>query len=161
MWKMMHVIVGAAVLLLAIGCGSGSTAERSYLKERREKKSEKSTPIRASDVGEETQNATRLAQTSPAEDGKGTTEEWINRQLSLCRGSVLFPQWRARRSGLTKYQVTFEYTLVDGSTQIQRKGYAWEVDLSLKTVSPSRELRADELDNRPSGRRRSLVKTSE
>ena len=136
-------------------------AEQSYLKNRREKLGDKAAPVRGWESGAETTLATQLAQTSPAEDGNGTTSDWVSRQLALCRGSVLFPQWRARRSGLTKYEVTFEYTLVDGSSQIQRLGYAWEVDISLKTVSPSRMLRPDELHTRTPGKRRMSPRASD
>ncbi|HBA82856.1 MAG TPA: hypothetical protein DCZ95_02065 [Verrucomicrobia bacterium] len=153
---------GAVALATAIGCGSGSTAEPSALKNRRSDLDPQGVSGRTSDSGSDMKNATLLAQSSPAKDGQGTTDEWVKRQLELCRGSVLFPQWKARRSGLTKYEVTFEYTLVDGSSRIQRAGYAWEVDVSLKTVSPLRELRADEINShsnpRVSGRHRIPVR---
>ena len=138
----------AAGILLLTGCGRGSTAERSYLNARRAELEQQSAAPRPNEIGTEMARASQLVRSSPAESGEGTTEDWVGRQLALCRGDVLFPQWKARRSGLTKYEVTFEYTLVDESTHIQRVGYAWDVDLSLNIVSTSRVMIAEEIETR-------------
>ncbi len=137
---------GAIFCLLAGGCGPGSSAERSYLEERRARLENQEDVAAPAKRGQESMEAMKLVREHPsAEEGK-TMEQWTLGRLGMEKGSALFPNWRARRSGLNKYEVRFEYTLVDKSSLIQRKGFAWEVDVSLNTVSAPRELQGGDLD---------------
>jgi hypothetical protein len=89
--------------------------------------------------------AIRIARQWPADDSDGAVEDWVRRRMDAERGSVLFPRWRARRLGVDKYEVSFDYTVVDEKNTIQRRGIAWRVDVSLKMVSGFREMTPAEL----------------
>ncbi len=45
---------------------------------------------------------------------------------------------KARRAGLTRYEVRYLFTLVESGKTIRHLGYAWEVDVNLINVSPPR-----------------------
>jgi len=51
-----------------------------------------------------------------------------------------------------RYDVTLTYTIMNELGGIEKKGYAWRVDLVLKTVSDPREMSAAELGRRTGAR---------
>lgn len=153
-------LLAAASVLGWAGCSPLSDAERAY-QEARQREAERRETIRSSlDGGTEESAAIEMARESPATGGEGTTEKWVERQLAQSKGSVLFPHWQARRYGISKYEVSFTYALMNELGEVEKKGYAWKVDVVLKVVSPGRVLTAAELGagtTRPAPRRRRTV----
>ena len=70
-----------------------------------------------------------------------TNEQWLEKMRMEKKGSVLFPKWRTFRAGLAKYNVQYEYTLVDMKGDILKRGYIWTVDISRKTISERRDMK--------------------
>ena len=76
-------------------------------------------------------------------------EDWIARELAMADGQVMFPKWDAKRRGSSKYEVRFTYTLLRDNYVIQKKGFVWNVDLSLRLVGPLRSFEPVEAERRP------------
>ena len=131
--------LGWAAAGLAVGCDPLNNIERDYYRKQGAQAAPRSYRNPAATVKEETL-ATQMVQEAPAPDGQGTMTDWVQREKSALSGDVLFPQWKARRIGLRRYEVEFLFTLVDSTKVMRHRGYAWEVDVSLKLVSPPREL---------------------
>jgi len=149
-WNRRWLLLAAAVLLA--GCSPKSDAERAFERARRQEQLRRE-QLRSTleGVTEETA-AVEMAKQRPAVEGEGNTEEWTRRQLQAAGGNALFPHWRAQRRGMGRYDVTFTYTIMNELGGIEKKGYAWRVDLVLKTVSDPREMSAAELGRRTGAR---------
>lgn len=154
-----HLLVPALLALGGLagpGCSPPSDAQREYEGARRREEERQETVRSSLERGSDESLAITLAKESPASDGEGTADQWVGRQLAQNTGSVLFPHWQARRYGLEKYEVSFTFRRMNELGEIEKKGYAWKVDLVLKTVSAVRAMTAEELNvglPRPSARR--------
>ncbi|MFH0879498.1 MAG: hypothetical protein V2A34_07265 [Lentisphaerota bacterium] len=131
--------------LLLGACEPLNKMERNYYR-RQGSQAQPATYRKTAESLNDEGRAMTLVQSSPAPDGGGLMGDWVTRELEKEKGDVLFPQWKARRSGLTKYEVRFFYMLVNASKVIQHKGYAWDADVSLNEVSPPRALKIAELE---------------
>lgn len=80
----------------------------------------------------------QLVREAAATDGAGNNEAWAGANREQLKGQTLLPQWKARRIGLNKYEVAYEFTLVDPSNRVRHISYNWEADLALRTVSAPR-----------------------
>lgn len=138
------------VCVLAGGCSPQTDAEREY-RERRRVESIVRESIRDSlEGGAEESEAIELVKESPAPDGETATAAWLQASMNERSGSILFPRWQAFRRGIDRYEVWFSYTFMAPDGAIQKKGYAWNVDLMLKAVKEPRPLTESELGMRTS-----------
>lgn len=140
-------VLAAWAWALLAGCGPSTDAERAYYQARQAEQRQREDLRRTLEGGTEEAAAIRLVKEAAAADGQGTTEQWLGRQLDTDRLSMLFPRWQARRRGTGKYDVRFTCTLMGGTGEITKRGFAWTVDLVLKLVSPARELAPEELSS--------------
>jgi hypothetical protein len=143
-------VAASLTLLGAAGCSPASDAERAYIESRATEQQQREQMERTLEGGSESAAAIDMAKRSPAEDGPGTAEQWIERLTAGERGTLLFPRWEGLRRSLNKYEVRYSYTVMNESGNITKKGYAWEVDLMVKTVTGPRDLEAADLAARSS-----------
>lgn len=85
-----------------------------------------------------------LVQEQPAPEGEGTVMQWLDRQLTSTSGQPLFPRWLVQRRAANRFEVRFTYTWIDISNQIENRGFAWQVDGSLRTVAGPQALKPEE-----------------
>ncbi|MBW7908439.1 MAG: hypothetical protein H3C50_05895 [Kiritimatiellae bacterium] len=85
-----------------------------------------------------------LVREQPAPEGEGTVVQWLERQLASPTGQPLFPRWVAQRRAANRFEVQFTYTWIEGSDQIDSRGFAWQVDASLHTVEGPQAMKTDE-----------------
>lgn len=145
----------SAAALAAIGlagCAPPSDREREFFEERDMERQQREAFARSLESGAEEGEVLKLVQGSAAEDGEGTVEEWIVRQLGMIEGQVLFPRWEVRRRGASKYEVRYLCTVVADDHSVQKRGYSWNVDLVLRIVGPHSVLDPEDLTQRTRGR---------
>ena len=147
MRKNLH-FMGLALVVLAAGRGDTQQEDDLYLEMRRQEAMQRESVARDMQGVEQDAAAIQLVKESPAPDEQGTSEDWVRRQTERGRASVYFPLWKASPRGLSKFEVTYTCTVVDEQNVIQKMGYAWNVDLVLRMVTPPREMRPDELSSR-------------
>jgi len=94
--------------------------------------------------------AIELLKATEAPDGEeGTIEEWMDRKRAAIAGDVMFPRWEGRRLGSHRFEVRYSHTVIDFDYNIEKMGYAWEVDTMLKMVAGPTELTEADLEPRP------------
>lgn len=140
---------GALAALLA-GCGPADTELARTADELRQLDFERRSYIRDSiEARDEEQEALRLVKAAPAPDNEpGHVQDWLRRTMDEGSRSVLFPTWSAKRAGIGKFMVRFQYSYLDERNAIRKRGFIWQTDLSLKTVSGPREMTEHELQTR-------------
>ncbi len=131
------------------GCGPDSETDPAWL-ETRQSEIEQHKALRQTMQGDSGEKAAiKMVKESGAIDEKGTTEEWLDRQVNLAKSMVLFPRWEVSRRGMGRYEVRFTYTMMDENSGVVRKGFAWETDLVARNVGPPREMNQTELTQHP------------
>ena len=80
--------------------------------------------------------ALTMIQTSPAPDGFGTIQDWIGRKRLETPGQIMLPRWNVQQFGDRRFEVRYTYTMIDGSNQLVRSGYRWNVDTAIKQIPP-------------------------
>ncbi len=135
---------GLAFLAVA-GCSPATDAERAYMESRAGERQQREQMQRTLDGVSEDAAAIDMAKDSPAKDGPGTAEQWIEQLTAREQGHLMFPRWEGVPRSLNKYEVRYTYTVMSESGSITKKGYAWDVDLMLKAVTGPRELDAADL----------------
>jgi hypothetical protein len=143
-------IIVLACAAAAAGCGDTQQEDDLYLEMRRQEETmQREAATRGAGGVEQDAEAIRLVKESAAPDEQGTNEDWVRRQTEGERTSVYFPVWKASPRGLSKFEVTYSCTVVvDERNVIEKRGFAWNVDLVLRLVTPPREMRPDELSSR-------------
>ncbi len=132
----------AALVGSCLSCTPQTEEEKAFF-ERRAQEREVLESITA-----DLQGSTRYAEAmdlvkkGKAPDGKGTVEDWAEKKAG---NRALFPRWAVLPKGADKYEVRYEYTLMGENYDLERKGYAWTVNLMVKIISPHRELSDKEL----------------
>jgi len=141
--------------IMLAGCEPVSDSERQYFESRNQEVEQQRQFMQSLTDANTMENAMNMVKVHPSQRENVPTEKWINDMLARLAGEVMFPRWEARRRGPNRFEVLFTYTHIDRDYNIQRGGYAWEVDTLLKMVSDPRELSAEELD--PQARRPSVT----
>jgi hypothetical protein len=132
-------------MAICFGCSPPTEQEQEYFEKRAQEREALESTTRT--LQGSTRHAEAMAQVKEhqAPDGKGTIEDWVSRKVEAAEDNALFPRWKVRPRGGDKFEIRYEYTLIDENYDFEKKGYAWTVDLMLKIVSPHRELTDAEL----------------
>lgn len=127
--------VVAALLLL--GCGPHSDTSRVYQPGATGDSTLSGPVVTMSET-----DVFELVQEQSAPEGEGTVVDWIERKLTSPAGQALFPRWQLQRRAANRFEVRFTYTWVERSNEIENRGFAWQVDGSLRTVEGPKEIAA-------------------
>jgi hypothetical protein len=137
---------------LCFACSPPTDQEVAYFDKRAQEREELERTTQTLQGSTRHAEAMAVVKGHAAPDAKGTIEDWVSRKASEARSHALFPRWKVVPRGRDKYEVRYEYTLMEENYDLEKKGYAWTVDLMLKIVSPHRELKDSELREGKAGR---------
>jgi hypothetical protein len=149
-WGLAACAAALPVFLGAPGCSPATDVERAYMESRRDEREQREQMQQTLEGVSESAAAIDMARASPAADGQGTAGQWVERLTASEKGSVLFPRWEGVRRSLHKYEVRYTYTVMAEAGGITKRGYAWDADLMLKSVTGPRELEEASLATRSS-----------
>jgi hypothetical protein len=127
------------------GCDPISPADKQFFEERDQERAQREAQLRAVNDSVTSDDVIKRVRSSPARDGNGTSEEWLNRQLQEMKGQILFPRWTATRRGSNKQEVSFEFVFNDSQNQMRRLSYTWDVDVLDMTVGIPRFAQLEEI----------------
>lgn len=133
------LVVAASALFAA--CAPQTAAERAYFEQKEAERQEKQdlknkiveSTFKDSDL-------IALVTSNAAPDSIGTTDDWLKRQIGAIEGQILFPRWKVLRHGNTRYDVQHLFSVIDAQNRIAKRGYQWQVDALVKSVSAPREM---------------------
>jgi hypothetical protein len=129
------------------GCDQMSPSDRQFFEERNRERSERIARLRAVNENVTTETVINRVKSNPADDGDGTTEEWLTRQIQNMKGQIMFPRWTATRRGSNKQEVVFDFVFIDAQNRMRRIAYKWDVDVLDMTVSEARITQLEEIQS--------------
>jgi hypothetical protein len=137
-----------AVWVLAgmAGCEPISSDDRAYFDALDRERAAREQQLRAATDGVAEEVVIVRVKDSPAPDGEGTTQDWLNRAFQAIGGPVMFPRWSTIRRGSNKQEVRFEFVMIDELNRMQRFRYVWDVDVLEMTVGEPRRELLEEMD---------------
>jgi hypothetical protein len=139
------------LLLLGAGCGE-RPADTRYFEERPGGEDSPDALMASMQQLNSIDGAIELVQASPGpdatEDDPQTVADWVAEQRSELVGDVMFPKWEGRRLGAHRFEVRYTHTVIDPDYNIQKSGYAWEVDTMVKVVRGPTDLEPTALEPR-------------
>lgn len=139
------LLAGIAFTCLLEGCDNVSPADKQFFEERNRERAQREARLRAVNEAVTSDDVIRRVKTSPAPDGTGTTENWLDVQIQAMKGQAMFPRWNATRRGSNKQEVIFDFVFLDSQNQMRRLSYTWDVDVLDMTISTPRLTQLEEI----------------
>jgi len=140
--------LGLGVLLfsgLGAGCDPISPEDRAFFAERERERANREAVMRGAAQGLRADDLIAQVRQSPAPDGEGTVDDWLEREFVRLRGQVMFPRWTAARRGSNKQEIAFDFVLIDARNNMRRLEYVWDLDVLEMTVGPPRFSQLEEM----------------
>lgn len=144
----LYTVCGAALLLTA--CEPMSEDEQRYFESREFDADQQQALMQSTMEWNSVDGAIEMVKANDApDDAEGTILEWVEQKRAAIQGEVMFPRWEGRRLGAHRFEVRYSHTVIDFDYNIDKFGFAWEVDTMLKMVAGPTELGPDDLEPRP------------
>jgi len=139
----------ALFLLLAgmTGCDRISPDDRAFFEARDKERASREHLLRAANAAVASDDVVRSVRQSPAPEGPGTVDNWLDEQGRLLKGQVMFPRWITNRRGSNKQEVTYEFVLIDAQNQMRKLNFTWDIDVLDMTIGSPRFSQVEEIDS--------------
>jgi len=144
-----RLLVGVAGLTAA--CTPLSEQEKAYYAEREREREEEQEQARTLTNSTTVNEAVDLVRRTPDPETLVTWDDWLRGELAKEAGRVMFGRWQVLSRGRGQVQVRYEYSVMHPDYTMDRKGWAWEANLSLPQVVRPRPLTDEELGLRRDG----------
>ena len=132
---MSGLAAGMALLSFA-GCSPQTAAEQAFYEQRAaEAEARDKLQKTLTDKSLKDRDLVNMVASNAAPDGAGIMDDWIKRQIGQVDGQVMFPRWRVVRKAESKYEVQYLFNVIDADNRLNKKGYHWDVDTSVKVVA--------------------------
>ena len=140
-------VIPVAALVSLAGCEPITPEDKAFFDEQERLRNQRVEAMRAANAGVSTDDVIKRVRHYPAHEGGGTMEEWLDDQLVIAGGQVMFPRWSAVRRGSNIQEVSFDYVRLDSFNQMKRYRYAWDVDVLDMTVGEPKHIELEEIES--------------
>lgn len=128
------VITAALLVVISAACDPVAPPEREYFSKRDEERRQREMVMRDANKNVSSEQLFNLVRDHAAPDKNGTMAKWLDRQLELLGGQIMFPKWTATRRGSNKQEIGFQFVHIDNENQMTRRSFTWQVDVLAMTV---------------------------
>lgn len=133
-----------SVAMVLMGCEPMHPVDRTFFSDREQQRADRERMMRDATHRISSEDLIKLVQQSAAPDGEGTYTDWIERQLSVRQGQIMFPRWEAGRRGSNKQEIAFRFVWINQNNDMHKLMYAWDVDVLEMTVGAVRFIQIEE-----------------